>query len=329
MAVPSMISALNYPKSVNTGEKIFLVWKNVASATSYVIERKIDNGIYSGVYTGTATNFLDKIQLGWNSVKYRAKAVNSYGASGYIETESIDIIYIDINQYENCRLYPFDMILNFSQSKFDIIPNVKDTEEEFVGVDGTYSIDTKYEARMFEVIAYSSFLTLQERNELVSQIGSYFDKLKTSSRYLRYNNKLYLVKIADKPEIEIFPNWIELNISFKAHNPHGYSELNFLKGNGAVKVEGDKQTLPTFVINGVATNPIITVNGINYTLSKALTSSDVVTINCEKRTVVLNNNINIIDKWGVDFPFFNVGENTISISNGAIKSLWRNKYIGL
>lgn len=329
MAIPSKINELYTPKVTRAGEKVYVRWDTIITATSYIVERKIDDGMYQVVSNATNSSFYEIVKPIWNVIKYRVKAINADGESSYTESENIDVIYIDIDNNGNGKLFPFDMLINFNQSHFDIIPNINDTEEEFIGVDGTYSVETKYEPRLFEIMAYSNDLTLKDRNELISKMGVYFDKLKTSQRYLRYNNKLYLVKIADKPDIEIYPTWVEINISFKAYNPYGYSQLNVFNGEGTIEVEGDREIYPTFIITDNAVNPIITINGENYSLLTTLSSSDIVTIDCENKTVVLNGDTNILEYWGINFPSFDIGDNTLNISDGNIKTLWKNKYISL
>ena len=327
MAVPVKVNKISCPVTARVLEKIFILWDKSLTATSYVLERKADDGDYTVVYSGSDRSYVDNVSLGCNTLNYRVNAVNSEGSSGYVESEDIEIIYCEIDS--KGLLYPYNFIVDFSQSQFDVLPDVKDTTEELIGIDGEYLIETLYEPRLFDIVANSQIVSIDERMKLISNLGKVFNCFKSSERLFRYNGKLYKAKLGEKPSIETYPNWITLELTLKAYYPYGYSETHILSDSGTAENSGDEEIYPIFKITGEAINPIITVNGVNYTLLYTLAETDTVTIDCENKTVVLNDTTNILNYWGTEFPIFSVGNNTINVSNGNLKTYWKDKYICL
>ena len=86
-------SSISYSTSINSYNSTRITWGSVSGATSYVLERSINGGSFSQVYSGTATSYTD---YGLNSsttrVQYRVKAVNSGGSSSY-KTGSTATVY--------------------------------------------------------------------------------------------------------------------------------------------------------------------------------------------------------------------------------------------
>ena len=87
-------SSISYSTSINSYNSTRITWGSVSGATSYVLERSINGGSFSQVYSGTATSYTD---YGLNSsttrVQYRVKAVNSGGSSSYKTGSSATVYY--------------------------------------------------------------------------------------------------------------------------------------------------------------------------------------------------------------------------------------------
>ena len=94
IATPSTPSSISYSTSINSYNSTRISWGSVSGATSYVLERSINGGSFSQVYSGTATSYTD---YGLNSsttrVQYRVKAVNSGGSSSYKTGSSATVYY--------------------------------------------------------------------------------------------------------------------------------------------------------------------------------------------------------------------------------------------
>ena len=61
------------------GEAVEIAWGSVSGAT-YVLERSINGGTFSSLYSGSAISYTDTAKSGWSTVQYRVKAV-VYGVS--------------------------------------------------------------------------------------------------------------------------------------------------------------------------------------------------------------------------------------------------------
>lgn len=227
------------------------------------------------------------------------------------------------------KLSPFGFIVDFKQSKFDVLPNVKETSEELINVDGIYCLSTKYEPRLFYIVSNSDIMTITDRDNKISEIGKTLSNLKKQDCLFKYRDKLYKVRLGGQIDIENNTTWLTVTISLKANNPYGYSTYQTLTGAGTAIVGGDEVTYPIFEITNCSGATTVTVNGTTCYLGQTLLSTDTVLIDCEKQTAILNGTTNILDKWVTNFPTLNVGNNTISISQGTLKTYWKDKYISL
>ena len=62
------------------------------TVAAYVIERRVDGGSWQQVYSGPALAFTDTVGANWQSVQYRAAAVDDEGAQGpYIESGTLPV----------------------------------------------------------------------------------------------------------------------------------------------------------------------------------------------------------------------------------------------
>lgn len=63
------------------------------SVSSYILEKSVDSGAWSQIYSGTQTSYTDTIAYGSSTVKYRVKAIISVGdyATGYSTTPAANV----------------------------------------------------------------------------------------------------------------------------------------------------------------------------------------------------------------------------------------------
>ena len=79
--LPVAPASITYPASSSTGQYT-VSWASSTTATSYQLERSSDSGTtWSQVYSGANTSYLENIGNG--SYRYRVKATNTIGASGW------------------------------------------------------------------------------------------------------------------------------------------------------------------------------------------------------------------------------------------------------
>lgn len=336
MSVPSEVTGFTYPETANIESKVALSWEEVAEATSYTVERKSDDGEYTSVYTGTDLAYNDDVKLGWDICQYRINATNDDGDSGYVESAKIAIVYFEIDG--SGRLQPLNTIVDFSKSKFDTLPTVKESTEDILECDGVIVTDTKYDPRLFYIVSNTDDITVAERNTLLAKIGKVSHYLKTGDRYFRYNEKLFSVRLSEKPDEDIYPIHFQSYISLKANDPYGYSSYYELADidttSKIITSNGDVDTYPTLIITNCSGTTKITINGVEFNIGQTFLDTDTCTVDCEERTVTKTDSdgtvTNIKNEWVSDnFPVISSGNNTVNISQGTLKVIWQDKYISL
>lgn len=80
---PSTPSSISVPTTIKGGENITVSWGSSSGATRYHLERSVNGGSWTQVYSGGNTSYTDNITKGWNTVVYRVRAYNSDGYSSY------------------------------------------------------------------------------------------------------------------------------------------------------------------------------------------------------------------------------------------------------
>lgn len=89
---PSMPSSITVPAIVKGGESLSISWGTGSGATRYHLERSVNGGAYSQIYSGSNRSYTDTITKGWNTVAYRVRAYNSDGYSGYTTSPTRNVI---------------------------------------------------------------------------------------------------------------------------------------------------------------------------------------------------------------------------------------------
>jgi len=86
-------SYINVPsQEVSKGSTIQISWGNSPDASSYRLERQINGGSWSQIYSGTQTSYTDTVQNDWVTIRYRVRAYNStYGYSSYVTSNTITV----------------------------------------------------------------------------------------------------------------------------------------------------------------------------------------------------------------------------------------------
>lgn len=83
---PSAPASITVPNTVYGGQSNIVTWGAATDpdgdAVTYTLERQVDGGDWSQIYTGSALSYTDTVTRGWTSVAYRVKAVDSRSASG-------------------------------------------------------------------------------------------------------------------------------------------------------------------------------------------------------------------------------------------------------
>lgn len=60
-----------------------ITWTEVGNATSYVLERSVNNGAFAQIYSGTARSYTENVLSSYQSLQYRVKSVSAEEESDY------------------------------------------------------------------------------------------------------------------------------------------------------------------------------------------------------------------------------------------------------
>lgn len=87
-SAPTVPSSISVPTAVEGGKTLAVSWGASSDVdgnlSGYKLERSVNGGAWSQIYSGSARSFTDTITFGWNTVAYRVRAYDTEGAhSGY------------------------------------------------------------------------------------------------------------------------------------------------------------------------------------------------------------------------------------------------------
>ena len=85
---PATPASITVPITVDGGKPLTITWGGSSDAENnlagYSLERQVDGGSWTVIYTGGALSYVDTITKGWASVAYRVQAYDAYDMrSGY------------------------------------------------------------------------------------------------------------------------------------------------------------------------------------------------------------------------------------------------------
>lgn len=89
---PPTPSSISVPTTIKGGESITISWGSSSGATRYHLERSVNGGTWTQIYSGSSRSYTDTITKGWKTVAYRVRAYNSDGYSGYRTSPTITVI---------------------------------------------------------------------------------------------------------------------------------------------------------------------------------------------------------------------------------------------
>lgn len=97
-AAPSTPSGISVPSSCYSGQNISVTWGASTDpdgdAITYVLERSYNGGSYTQVQASAARSFSEMVSTSWNTLRYRVKARDAFGAeSAYITSGTAAVIH--------------------------------------------------------------------------------------------------------------------------------------------------------------------------------------------------------------------------------------------
>lgn len=335
MPKPNIINSITVLDTVMYNETSCRIsWAAASDCASYRLGASGDGGDFSVVYSGTAASFdYDVSAVDFGRIIFRVYGVNADGDSPFLESKAVTVIDYEIEDKPNgdMILQPFGLIIDSKSSRIDDVPAVRETSETIAGLDGEIPVDMKYSPRLFDLVTFmkGSFGSVADREEYIRKWSGHINRSVRKLRYLLYHGRIFGVKRISSAWTRQ-PSWCNLDISLKAYDILGYSPAeSILYGDGVCVNGGDTECYPIIILRGSLNNPKITVNGVSYQIAIDTLDGDVVTIDCEKETVVRERNgikTYVAGAYYLDFPMFKVGENTVS---GCYAVKWRERWFAV
>lgn len=166
---PSAPASINVPLAVNGGETLAITWAAASDSDGnlegYALERQVDSGSWTQIYTGNALTYTDTITKGWLTVAYRVRAYDTYDAYSSYTTSPTRDVNNNTAPTITCSS-PSGSDLGEKAAGFTVDYSVDDVDGDTVTVTETMDGATK---RSFEA-------TLEANNQF-QVTGEYFMKL--------------------------------------------------------------------------------------------------------------------------------------------------------
>lgn len=85
-------ASITVPGAAMTGQTYEVLWDAVTNVDSYKLERRVNSGRWTTVYTGPGLSYTDTAVVGWNRVQYRVSAGTGGAYGTPLESDTVDII---------------------------------------------------------------------------------------------------------------------------------------------------------------------------------------------------------------------------------------------
>ena len=105
------------PSTLEGGKSYSISWGSGSGASSYRLDRSVNGGAYSQIYSGSSRSYTDTILSTWNTVTYRVRAYNTDGYSSYITS-------------------PTRTVKHFPEMKIMVSGALKTSDNGWVRIDG-------------------------------------------------------------------------------------------------------------------------------------------------------------------------------------------------
>ena len=90
--LPYVISRLTVPSQIMEGQSIPISWSAADGATTYILERKVNSGSWTQIYSGANLSYTDTPSGSWSAVQYRVKGGKGGKYGTYKTSASIPVI---------------------------------------------------------------------------------------------------------------------------------------------------------------------------------------------------------------------------------------------
>lgn len=134
---PTVPGSITVPEAVQGGQPLTISWGASSDGENnlagYSLERQVDGGDWTAVYSGAQLSFTDSVTKGWQSVAYRVRAfdtANAYSGFAISETRQVNN---NTPPAITCE-YPGNTSLGVKNEGFEISYSVSDEEGDQVAV---------------------------------------------------------------------------------------------------------------------------------------------------------------------------------------------------
>lgn len=168
---PGAPPSISVPNEVKGGKSLVVTWQAASDSdgnlTGYTLERSVDGGDFSEIYTGNTLSCTDSITKGWTTVQYRVKANDPYTSSGYTTSQSRTVD----NNSDPVIACGSSGDLGTKSGGFSISYSVDDAD----------SADTLTVTELMDGVVKRTFTPTRQANNSFAVTGEYFQKLLNGS----------------------------------------------------------------------------------------------------------------------------------------------------
>lgn len=83
VVIPDAPATIIVPSTITAGDSFFVSWSTVSDIDSYALERSVNGGGFSQIYSGTETTYTDTALTTWSKVQYRVASVKDNVSSDW------------------------------------------------------------------------------------------------------------------------------------------------------------------------------------------------------------------------------------------------------
>lgn len=91
LVTPGTPTFITVPTEIEGGTTITISWGTSSNSDSYRLEKQLNGGSWSQIYSGTARSYSDTIPKGTRSVAYRVRGANGTAYSSYKTSQTITV----------------------------------------------------------------------------------------------------------------------------------------------------------------------------------------------------------------------------------------------
>lgn len=239
-------------------------------------------------------------------------------------------VYISEEGYLVIPNYDIKYLINFFESNIPSMPEATEASVRIAGRDGDISLKTTYEPIPFNIVCYTDEnLSPEEKLQEERKVNDFLNSIKNDTIDLGFEReeKFYNVKYSGALTITRYPKHIQFSIPLKSSNSYAKSIYKSIvvgesNTNDTVEFESDtiKEAGATFIIEGPATSPIISLNDYEMAYDSSILEGNKLVIDSSNSTIKMVTSLgaetNAMRYYNHQFPKIKKGINTLIVESG-------------